>query len=181
MKFVHTIKNGKLRANEYILQIREDNNLSKVIETTKKLVQPILDERELELVDIEYVKEGKNWFLRLFLDKEGGIDISECGEVSEELSEELDKADPIKDPYFLEVSSPGVERPLKKKADFQSNIDKNMYIKLYQPIDGEKEYEGILKDFKDDVLTIEYKVKTRKKQVEIPFEKIAKARLSVMF
>lgn len=156
-------------------------DLSAVIETTKQLVQPILDERELELVDIEYVKEGKNWFLRLYIDKEGGIDITECGIVSEELSDKLDEADPIKDPYFLEVSSPGVERPLKKKEDFEKNVNKNMYIKLYEPIDGEKEYEGILKEFKDDMLTLEYKVKTRKKLVDIPYEKVAKARLSVMF
>lgn len=155
--------------------------MSKVIKTTKELVQPILDERDLELVDIEYVKEGKNWYLRLYIDKEGGIDITECGIVSEQLSDKLDEADPIKDPYFLEVSSPGVERPLKKKEDFEKNLNKNMYIKLYEAIDGEKEYEGILKEFKNDILTLEYKVKTRKKLVEIPYEKIAKARLSVMF
>lgn len=155
--------------------------MSKVIKTTKELVQPILDERDLELVDIEYVKEGKNWYLRLYIDKAGGIDITECGIVSEQLSDKLDEADPIKDPYFLEVSSPGVERPLKKKEDFEKNLNKNMYIKLYEAIDGEKEYEGILKEFKNDILTLEYKVKTRKKLVEIPYEKIAKARLSVMF
>lgn len=160
---------------------KEEEDLSKVIKTTKELVQPILDERDLELVDIEYVKEGKNWYLRLYIDKEGGIDITECGIVSEQLSDKLDEADPIKDPYFLEVSSPGVERPLKKKEDFEKNLNKNMYIKLYEAIDGEKEYEGILKEFKNDILTLEYKVKTRKKLVEIPYEKIAKARLSVMF
>jgi len=154
---------------------------SKVIETTKEMVQPILDEKELELVDIEYVKEGKNWFLRLYIDKAGGVDITECGYVSEQLSEKLDQADPIKDPYFLEVSSPGVERPLKTKADFEANLNKNMYIKLYEPIDGDKEYEGILKEFKDNTLTLEYKIKTQKKLVKIPYDKIAKARLSVMF
>jgi len=155
--------------------------LSKVIETTKELVHPILEKRDLELVDIEYVKEGKNWFLRLYIDKPGGIDIVECGEVSEQLSEKLDEADPIKEPYYLEVSSPGVERPLKTKTDFENSLNKNMYIKLYEPIAGEKEYEGNLKEFTNDVLTLEYKVKTRRKLVEIPYDKIAKARLSVMF
>jgi ribosome maturation factor RimP len=152
---------------------------SQVVKTTEELVLPILDDKNLELVDIEYVKEGKNWFLRIYIDKDGGIDISECGEVSELLSEKLDEVDPIKEAYFLEVSSPGVERPIKTLEDFAKSIGKNVYVKLFEPIEGEKSYEGVLIDFKDDVATIEYKVKTRKKQVEIPFEKIAKARLAV--
>ncbi|WP_026906156.1 ribosome maturation factor RimP [Paucisalibacillus globulus] len=152
---------------------------SKVVKTTEELVQPILEEKNLELVDVEYVKEGRNWFLRVYIDKEGGIDISECGEVSELLSEKLDEVDPIKEAYFLEVSSPGVERPIKTVEDFAKNINKNVYVKLFEPIDGEKTFEGILVDFKENIATIEYKVKTRKKKVEIPFNKIAKARLAV--
>src|SRR5699024_6840124 len=93
--------------------------MSHVIETTERLIEPILEKKKLELVDVEYVKEGPNWFLRVYINKEGGVDISECGEVSEELSKKLDEADPIKDAYFLEVSSPGVERPLKTKKDFE--------------------------------------------------------------
>jgi ribosome maturation factor RimP len=152
---------------------------STVVKTTEELVQPILEEKNLELVDVEYVKEGRNWFLRVFIDKEGGIDISECGEVSELLSEKLDEVDPIKEAYFLEVSSPGVERPIKTVEDFAKNINKNVYVKLFEPIDGEKTFEGVLVDFKENIATIEYKVKTRKKKVEIPFNKIAKARLAV--
>lgn len=152
---------------------------SQVIKNTENLLQPILEEKNLELVDVEYVKEGKNWFLRVYIDKEGGIDIAECGEVSEQLSEKLDETDPINDAYFLEVSSPGVERPLKKEADFEKNINKNVFVKLYEPIDGEKEYEGILKDFTNKIASIEYKIKTRKKVVEIPFDKITKARIAV--
>lgn len=154
---------------------------SNVIETTEKLVGPILEENELELVDIEYVKEGRNWFLRVYIDKPGGVDITECGDVSEKLSEKLDELDPIKEAYFLEVSSPGAERPLKTKEDVQKNIGQNVFIKLYEPLDGEKTYEGILKDFENDVLHLEYKVKARKKQIEIPYEKIAKIRLAVTF
>ncbi|WP_099158134.1 ribosome maturation factor RimP [Virgibacillus ndiopensis] len=152
---------------------------SQVIKTTEELLQPILQEKDLELVDVEYVKEGKNWFLRIYIDKEGGVDISECGQVSEQLSEKLDEVDPIKEAYFLEVSSPGVERPLKTVKDFEKNVDNNIFVKLYEPIDGEKEYEGILKEFTNNILTLEYKVKTKKKQVEIPFDKIAKARIAV--
>lgn len=154
---------------------------SQAIKITEELLQPILDEIELELVDIEYLKEGPNWFLRIYVDKDGGVDIAECGYVSEQLSEKLDEADPIKEAYFLEVSSPGVERPLKTKEDFESNLNKNVLIKLYEPIDGEKEFEGIMKAFTNNILTIEYKVKTRNKQVEISFDKIAKARLAVVF
>lgn len=154
---------------------------SQAIKITEELLQPILGEKDLELVDIEYVKEGPNWFLRIYVDKDGGVDIAECGYVSEQLSEKLDDADPIKEAYFLEVSSPGVERPLKTKEDFENNLNKNALIKLYEPIDGEKEYEGILQAITNNILTVEYKVKTRKKQVEIPLEKIAKARLAVTF
>ncbi|AUJ26645.1 MULTISPECIES: ribosome maturation factor RimP [Virgibacillus] len=154
---------------------------SKVIQTTEELVLPILKQKNLELVDVEYVKEGKNWFLRVYIDKEGGVDITECGEVSEELSERLDQTDPIAEAYFLEVSSPGAERPLKKKKDFEENMNKQIYVKLYEPINGEKEYEGKLVDFANDVVTISYKLKTRNQTVEIPFEKIAKARLAVSF
>jgi ribosome maturation factor RimP len=154
---------------------------SQAIDITEAFLQPILDELHLELVDIEYVKEGTNWFLRVYIDKDGGVDISECGEVSELLSEKLDEADPIKEAYFLEVSSPGVERPLKTRKDFENNLGKNVFIKLYEPIDGNKTYEGILESFMEDVITIGYKVKTRKQQLEIPFEKIAKARLAVTF
>ncbi|OZU90284.1 ribosome maturation factor RimP [Virgibacillus indicus] len=154
---------------------------SQVIKTTEELVQPILEEKNLELVDIEYVKEGKNWFLRVYIDKPGGIDITECGDVSEALSEKLDKNDPVKDAYFLEVSSPGAERPLKTKKDVEANINNNVYIKLYEPIDGLKEYQGILKQFENNLLTIEYKVKAKGKKVEIPYDKIAKIRLAVTF
>lgn len=152
---------------------------SQVIKNTENLLQPILAEKGLELVDIEYVKEGKNWFLRVYIDKEGGIDIAECGEVSEQLSEKLDETDPVQDAYFLEVSSPGVERPLKTENDFEKSVSKNVFIKLYEPIDGAKEYEGLLLSFIENVASIEYKIKTRKKVVEIPFNKIAKARIAV--
>lgn len=154
---------------------------SQAIDMAEVFLQPILAEKNLELVDIEYVKEGSNWFLRVYIDKEGGVDITECGEVSEQLSEKLDEADPIKEAYFLEVSSPGVERPLKTKSDFEKNLNKNVFIKLYEPMDGEKSFEGILQSFTNDVITIEIKVKTRKKQVDIPFTSIAKARLAVTF
>ncbi|MBA2870842.1 ribosome maturation factor RimP [Anoxybacillus calidus] len=153
----------------------------KVTEIVEELVTPILEEMELELVDIEYVKEGKNWFLRVFIDSEDGIDIEQCGIVSEKLSEKLDEVDPIPYNYFLEVSSPGAERPLKKRADFERAVGKNVYVKTYEPIEGEKEFEGELTAFDGTVATITVKQKTRKKTIEIPYEKIANARLAVVF
>lgn len=155
--------------------------MSKVISTVEELTIPILEDMKLELVDIEYVKEGKNWFLRLFIDKEGGVDIEECGIVSERLSEQLDELDPIPHNYFLEVSSPGAERPLKKEADFIKAIDKNVNIRTYEPIDGEKTFEGKLISFNEGILSVEIKIKTRKSIVEIPYDKVAKARLAIVF
>lgn len=153
---------------------------SNVRTTTEKLIMPILEAENFKLVDIEYVKEGQDWFLRVFIDKDGGITIDECGLVSGLLSEKLDEVDVIPGNYFLEVSSPGVERPLKSAADFIDNVNENIYVTLYAQIDGEKEFEGVLKDFTDNIATIKYKVKTQYKEVQIPYEKIAKARLAVV-
>ena len=155
--------------------------MSKVTDTVGQLVTPILDELNLELVDIEYVKEGRDWFLRVFIDKETGVDIEECGLVSEKLSEKLDEVDPIPYNYFLEVSSPGAERPLKNAKDFEKAVGKNVYIKTYEPIDGDKTFEGILTHFDGETVTVEIKIKTRKKSIEIPYEKVANARLAVVF
>ncbi|MGG0718795.1 ribosome maturation factor RimP [Robertmurraya massiliosenegalensis] len=155
--------------------------MSKVIEVVEDIVSPILDDLNLELVDIEYVKEGKDWFLRVFIDKDGGVDIEECGLVSERLSEKLDEIDPIPYNYFLEVSSPGAERPLKKEKDYERAIGHNVFVKTYEPIDGEKTFEGKLTDYSSDKLSLEITIKTRKKLVEIPKDKIANARLAVTF
>jgi ribosome maturation factor RimP len=153
----------------------------KITELTTELVTPIVEKLGLELVDVEFVKEGKNWFLRVYIDSSQGIDIEECGTVSEQLSEKLDELDPIEQPYFLEVSSPGVERPLKKPEDVKKAIGKQVNIKLYEPINGEKVYEGLLKDFDGETLYMEYKVKTQVKKVELPYKKVANARLAVVF
>lgn len=153
----------------------------KVTEHTEQLVQPILTEMELQLVDVEFEKEGKNWFLRVFVDKPGGVDIEECGIVSEKLSERLDESDPVTVPYYLEVSSPGAERPLKTPTDITNHIGHNIFVKLYEPIAGAKSLEGLLTDFDQEIVTIEVKDKTRTKKVQVPYKKIAKARLAVTF
>ncbi|MFQ3543294.1 ribosome maturation factor RimP [Halobacillus rhizosphaerae] len=154
------------------------NNITAV---TEELVLPIVKQMNLQLVDIEFKKEGKDWFLRVFIDKEGGVDIEECGQVSEQLSEKLDETDPIEFPYFLEVSSPGAERPLKSQSDFTKYVGEHIYMKLYEPMEGEKEFEGTLLSFENEEAEIEIKIKTRKKKLKIPFNKIAKANLAVTF
>ncbi|MDF2924682.1 MAG: ribosome maturation factor RimP [Paenibacillaceae bacterium] len=143
----------------------------------ENMVKPFLEENGFELVDIEYVKEGSNWFLRVYVDKDGGIDIDDCGRVSEFLSDKLDADDPIPVAYFLEVSSPGAERPLKKPADFVKAVGKQVYITTYEPVDGKKEFEGILESYSEEGLT----VRAGKKTHQIVNTKVAGARLAVMF
>ncbi|MED4202583.1 ribosome maturation factor RimP [Neobacillus mesonae] len=155
--------------------------MSKVTEVVEELAAPICQELGIELVEIEYVKEGKSWFLRVYIDKDNGVDIEDCGLVSERLGEKLDEIDPIPHNYFLEVSSPGAERPLKKQKDFEKAIGKNIFIKTYEPIDGEKSFEGTLLEFDGQIVKLEIKIKTRKKTIDIPYEKVAAARLAVTF
>ena len=157
--------------------------MSSVVETVIEMVTPILDEQNFELVEVEFVKEGKSWFLRVFIDKEGGIDIEECAFVSEKLSEKLDAADPdpIPQAYFLEVSSPGAERPLKKESDYENALGDYVHVSLYQPVDGEKQYEGFLQSFDAEQLTLKIRIKTREKELTFDRKNIAKARLAIQF
>ena len=124
-------------------------------ERTEQLVMPSVDENNFELVDIEYVKEAGNWFLRVYIDKQGGITIDDCELVSRALSEQLDKDDFIEDSYILEVSSPGLGRPLKKEKDFERSIGKEVEVRLFQAINKQKEYIGILTSYDKDTVTVE--------------------------
>lgn len=124
-------------------------------QTCEELVFPILQEQSCELVDVEYVKEGSNHYLRVYADKEGGITIDDCVEISRALSPKLDAYDKdIPDPYILEVSSPGLLRPLKKDKDFARNLGKMAELKLFQPVDGYKEFEAELKEYDEKTLTV---------------------------
>jgi ribosome maturation factor RimP len=141
------------------------------------MLKDFMEQNGFELVDIEYVKEGSNWFLRVYADKEGGIDIDDCGRISEYLSVQLDEKDPIADAYFLEVSSPGAERPLKKTQDYHKAVNSHVFVTTYEPIDGSKEFEGLLLSFDEEELVIEI----GKKKIIIPFAKVASARLAIVF
>ena len=120
---------------------------------TEALLMPILDEFGFELWDVEYVKAGSEYYLRAYIDKEGGITIDDCVDVSRKLSDKLDEDDFIDSEYILEVSSPGLGRTLKSDRDFSKSIGRDTDIKLYKPIDKVKEFEGILKAFDNDTLT----------------------------
>ena len=151
-----------------------------VLQEVEAIITPILEERNNELFDIELVTEGNERFLRIYIDNDRGVDLNECSIMSELISESLDEEDPIQGAYFLEVSSPGAERPLKSLEDFEKNIGENVYVTLYVHIDGEKAYEGIVEKVEDETITIDYKFRHTRKKVTIPYDKIAKARLPVM-
>ena len=123
-------------------------------EKTTALLQPILDREQFELVDVEYVKEAGTWYLRAYIDKPGGITIDDCELVSRALSDKLDEEDFIDEAYVLEVSSPGLTRPLKKQKDYERNIGKPIDVKLFRVAGGRKEFTGILRSFNDDTVTV---------------------------
>ena len=122
---------------------------------TEALLLPIVEEKGYELVDVEYVKEGSNWYLRAYVEKEGVRTINDLEAVSRKLSDLLDEEDFISDAYILEVSSPGLGRPLKKDKDFDRSIGEEIEIHLYRSIDGNKQYVGLLKSYNKETITIE--------------------------
>ena len=123
---------------------------------TEGFITPILDEYGFYLVDVEYVKEGSSYYLRAYIDKPGGITIDDCVDVSRRMNEILDREDYISDAYIFEVSSPGLDRPLKKDKDFERHIGDQVELKTFKPYDGQKEFTGVLKAFSDDVVTISF-------------------------
>ena len=123
--------------------------------STEALIMPIIEEMNFELVDVEYVKEGGTWYLRAYIDKEGGITVNDCEAVARQMNEILDAEDFIPDSYVFEVSSPGLGRPLKKEKDYIRNLDKEVEIRTYRAINKCKEFYGILKEYDADSVTIQ--------------------------
>ena len=122
---------------------------------TEKLLMPIMEANGFELVDVEYVKEAGNWYLRAYIDKPGGITVDDCEVVNRELGDLLDRDDFIDDSYILEVSSPGLGRPLKKERDFIRSKGEEVEIRTYRMVDRQKEFRGVLKAWDKDTVTIE--------------------------
>ncbi len=153
------------------------------IKVVTEIVEPLAEENGFRVVDIEYVKEGKHWFLRIYIDKPGGVDLNDCAMFNELVSEQLDgiEPDPIPYAYYLEVSSPGAERPLKTEEDFEAAIGRYIHISLFEPVLKQNTFEGTLKELTDEEATLVYKDKTKEKEVTVNRTNISKARLAIEF
>ena len=141
------------------------NNIEQKVEI---LLKPKIKELGYELYDVQYVKEGKDYFLRVFIDNKSGIDLNDCEKISNEINPLLDENDFIKDAYFLEVSSPGIERVLRKDEHLKDAIGEEVEVNLFKPLENNKEFVGILKDFDDEKIILECE-----KNVEIDRKNIA--------
>ena len=128
--------------------------MASIEEKVEKLIKEKVETLGYELYDVQYVKEGKDYFLRIFIDKPEGIDLIDCEKVNDAITDMLDEADYIKEAYFLEVSSPGIERVLRKEKHFQDHIGEEIEVKLFKPIEGKKEYTGTLESFNEHELNI---------------------------
>ena len=148
--------------------------MASIEEKVQNLIENKIEELGYQLYDVQYVKEGKDYFLRIYIDKPEGIDLNDCETVNDAISDTLDEASYIKEAYFLEVSSPGIERVLRKEKHFEDNIGNVVDIKLFKSIDGKKEYQGILKNFDEEKLQIE---EMEGKQVEIDRKNISLVKL----
>lgn len=129
---------------------------------TEQLIQPLIDANNFELVDVEFVKEGSDWYLRVYIDKDGGITVDDCELISRAFNEILDREDYISEQYIFEVSSPGLMRPLKKEKDYKRSVGKLIDIKLYKPFDKCKEFTGVLDSYDKDTVTIKMDDDTQK-------------------
>lgn len=149
----------------------------KITERVTALVAPIVEAAGLELVDVEYVRE-RDWFLRVFIDKEGGIDIDDCSAVSNALAKKLDEEDFIREKYYLEVSSPGIDRPLKRYKDLVSHYGTKVDLAFFAPYEGKKQLTAVLKSHDRDNLVLEDE---KKKELTIARKLIASVRPHIDF
>ena len=152
--------------------------MKKVTEIVREIAQPVVSEHGCELWDVEYVREAGQWYLRLYLDKNGGVDILDCEAISRKVSDLLDEADPIESSYVFEVGSAGLERQLKRPSDFQRFMGSDVLLKTYKPQDGQKEFPGRLAGYDDGAVTL-----TLMSGADRRFEKadVAMVRLRVTF
>lgn len=152
-------------------------------ERTEKLLGPVAEAAGVIVYDVEYVKEGSDYYLRCFIDKEGGVTIDDCETVSRAMSDILDKEDYIEDAYILEVSSPGLGRALKKDRHLEYSLGESVELKTYKAVDGIKEFEGILKSFDADTITLEIGDDPKKGSESFNFDRknIAVIRLALDF
>ena len=145
--------------------------MSKISDKVEALARPVVEEEGCKLWSVEYIKEAGTWYLRIFIDKDGGVGIADCEAISRRLDPILDEADPIPESYVFEVGSAGAERELKRTSDFEQFIGSDVEVKLYQPYDGRKTLVGTLEEYNDGNITVS--------GVELKKEQIAQVRLHV--
>lgn len=150
---------------------------TRIVELVEEIITPCVQESGLELVDVEFVREGGSWYLRIYVDKPGGIDIEDCGRLSQKIDRLLDEKDLIPQSYHLEVSSPGIERPLKKISDYKRFTGELAVITTFVPFDGKKKITGRIMAARGDDIVID----SDGKELSIPFKQVASARLKVEF
>ncbi|MHC1750521.1 MAG: ribosome maturation factor RimP [Cellulosilyticaceae bacterium] len=153
-------------------------NKKQVVDDVTLYLEPILEEHAYELVDVEFVKEGPTYYLRIYIDKDGGITIQDCEIISKTVEPVLDEKDPIKEPYMLEVSSPGLDRILKKDKDFDRFAGSVIDVKLYKAVDKQKQIQGTLVKKTEDKLILEVEDGS---PLELDYQNVAMVRLAILF
>ena len=153
-------------------------NKEQIEQRFEKMLMPIVEENNFELVDVEYVKEAGTWYLRAYIDKEGGFSVNDCEFVSRKVSDLLDKEDFIEDAYILEISSPGLGRALKKEKDFARSIGKEVDVKLYKAINKQKDVTGVLDSYDSEKVTLKF---SDDSAMDFLRKDIAQIRLSIDF
>ena len=178
------VMNKEREARKYLrlLSVRRCRRIATIVELVREVIEPAIL-APYELVDIEYGKMGGDYVLSVFVDKPEGITVNDTADLTDIISPLLDqiKPDPFPEQYFLEVTSPGLERPLKTKEQLADAVGSYIHVSLYKAVDKQKVFEGTLLSFEEDVLHMEYLDKTRRKEVEIPYSLVSKARLAVKF
>jgi len=150
----------------------------KIVDLVRSFAEPVVLENGCTLWDVEYVREGADWFLRLYIDKDGGVDINDCERISRAVDPILDEKDPVPDSYHFEVCSAGLERTLKRPADFERFLGSAVLVRLYRPKDGSKEFAGKLEGYEDGNITI---LLQNGKQLTFEKSEVALVRLRVEF
>ncbi len=153
-----------------------------MLEEIRKAILPLIDQHDCNLDDLVYEKENGEWYLRVYIEKkEGDLDINTCAAVSEDISAKLDEIDVIKDEYYLEVSSPGIEKPLRSWGKVVENVGEYVHIDFKDPKEGLNEVEGTILSAQDDTIEVQYFVKGRKKKINVPYDNVKFIRLAVKF
>ena len=149
--------------------------MSRLTDKIAEIARPVVEEEGCSLWDVEYVREAGTWYLRVFIDRDGGVSIDDCERVSRRLDPILDEEDPIPDSYVFEVGSAGADRELKRPGDFEQFMGSEVEVKLYRPVDGSKHYTGTLAGYEDGAVSLS----TGEKTLRFPKEQVAQVRLYV--